>query len=647
MPSVYLYDPVFFFESARPLDTSRSPRPYSGVWADLLHSLEEKALKLARNAVTEQRRLISETRRFLGQLAQERYWGETDPASCSALLADQLKQHPQYLNLGVINLEGDLICSALPLKDPINVADRIYFRRTVETQDFSIGEYQIGGITGKAAVNFGYPDFDDKGRFEAVVFAALDLTIIEQAFVKAKRDEGSVYVMLDRKGTVLSRYPAPEKWVGKPFEDPSILKAIQAKQNEFKSQAIGIDDIELLYTFSALRSGGENAGFIGIGIPLQVAFAEAHRSLINNLVLIGMVSVLILAAAWFGSDLFVLRQVNALVSATKRLGSGDLNARTGPSYGEGELGQLASSFDEMAAALQKQDEERRQAEQERIQLYEQTKKQAEELEIASKVKDEFLSVMSHELRTPLNVVMGYAEMIRDGMLGEINSKQEEALRKIAVRGSDLLNTISDILYATQLEARAVVVERQLVNLSEFFDSLKSAYSLPLGKEIVLNWNLPPELPTVITDSGKLKQILQNLIDNALKFTARGQVKISARVIELSAISSQPSANSQEEPEKQDLLTQNSKLRTQNSQPAPRAYVEFKVADTGVGIPKEQLPLIFERFHQVDNSETRLFGGVGMGLYIVKQFTELLGGTIQVESEPDKGSTFTVTLPCGQ
>ncbi len=267
-------------------------------------------------------------------------------------MADHLKRNSGYLNFGVINLNGDVICSALPLKNPVNAADRAFFRRTVATKDFSIGEYQIGRVTGKATLNFGFPDFDGRGRMLAVVFAALDLTVIDQVFVNTKRDAGSVFLMLDLKGTILSRYPDPESWVGKPFTDSSVLKAIQAKQGEIKGHAVGQDGIERLYVFSALRSGGEVAGFVGIEIPAKVAFAEAKRNLLNNIVLIGFVSALILVTTWFGSNLFVLGPVNALVRATKRLGMGDLTARTGLSHRQDELGQLARSFDEMADSVQ-------------------------------------------------------------------------------------------------------------------------------------------------------------------------------------------------------------------------------------------------------------------------------------------------------
>jgi signal transduction histidine kinase len=243
------------------------------------------------------------------------------------------------------------------------------------------------------------------------------------------------------------------------------------------------------------------------------------------------------------------------------------------------------------------------------QLYEESREQAVELEKAIKVKDEFLSVMSHELRTPLNVVMGYAGMIKDRMLGEINREQERALGKIVSRSRDLLSMIIGILEATRIEAEEVKVESQKVNLVNFLGELRLAYDVPLDKELDLIWDYSLELPAVKTDSEKLKQILQNLINNAMKFTEKGSVKISARYL-------------------------------------PDAEVtEFKVADTGIGINKESFPVIFEKFRQLDSSETRPYGGVGMGLYIVKKFTELLGGEVEVESEVGKGSTFTVTIPC--
>jgi len=278
------------------------------------------------------------------------------------------------------------------------------------------------------------------------------------------------------------------------------------------------------------------------------------------------------------------------------------------------------------------------------QLYQEMVSLAAKLSRSNKARDEFLSVMSHELRTPLNVVMGYTGMIRDGLLGEINPEQEKALEKISSRARDQLTMISSILQATQLVAEGVKADRREVSLKDFLDDLRSSYSIPLGKEVSVIWDYSLDLPVVHTDAEKLKHVLQNLIDNAIKFTERGHVTISARIRQ------QATGNGQQEPEVAthasplDQLGVLSNVEGRLSPQASDMWVEFKVSDTGIGIAEENFLLVFERFRQVDSSETRRFGGVGIGLYIVRKFTELLGGTVEVESEPGKGSTFTVTIP---
>ena len=244
------------------------------------------------------------------------------------------------------------------------------------------------------------------------------------------------------------------------------------------------------------------------------------------------------------------------------------------------------------------------------QLYDEMKNLASELARSNKVKDEFLSVMSHELRTPLNVVMGYTGMVRDGLFGGINAEQDKALEKVISRANDQLTMISSILEATRIEVEGVKIEEQEFSLREFLDELKSSYDIPLDKQIALKWDYPLDLPVVKTDQRKLTHILQNLVNNAIKFTEKGSVSISAWYYPLAKA------------------------------------VEFKVADTGIGIPKGSQSAIFEIFRQVDSSETRTYGGVGLGLHIAKKFTELLSGKIWVESTPGKGSTFYVKLPVG-
>jgi len=263
-------------------------------------------------------------------------------------------------------------------------------------------------------------------------------------------------------------------------------------------------------------------------------------------------------------------------------------------------------------------------------LYEETRNQAEELDQANKAKTEFLSVMSHELRTPLNVVMGYAGMIKDRMLGEVNSDQHRALEKVISRAGEQLAMINGILMATQMESGDVRVTKMALPLPIFLDDLRSSYLIPLKNGIELAWEYPDGLPVIQTDYDKLKQILQNLIDNAIKFTENGRVTVTARVA---------GVRDQELGIRATPQTPNSQSLTPNSR-----FVEFRVSDTGIGIAKELQPTIFDMFRQVDSSETRAHGGVGLGLYIVKKLTEALGGRIKLDSEPGRGSTFTVSLP---
>jgi len=232
----------------------------------------------------------------------------------------------------------------------------------------------------------------------------------------------------------------------------------------------------------------------------------------------------------------------------------------------------------------------------------------EEMSRSNKIKDEFLNVMSHELRTPINVVIGYAQLLNDGTLGVTNSQQAAAIDTIAARSKDLLNMINSLLYATSLEGNGASLDATEVSLKDLVLELETDYQSQSTKDLSLIWNYAAELPNIETDGAKLKWILQSIINNAIKFTEKGAVTTSVRYFP------------------------NDKK------------VQFAVADTGIGISPEETPHIFERFHQVDSSQSRSFEGVGLGLYIVTEFTALLGGKIAVESELEKGSTFTLTIP---
>jgi signal transduction histidine kinase len=241
-------------------------------------------------------------------------------------------------------------------------------------------------------------------------------------------------------------------------------------------------------------------------------------------------------------------------------------------------------------------------------LYSKLKEKTLELQMANRAKNEFLGVMSHELRTPLNVIKGYADITRDETFGELNAEQKYALDKISGHVSELSHMINSILQVTRIEADTVTVEWSDVNPCDLLNELESDYLVRANKDLRISWDYPAYLPLLRTDAEKLKAILQNLVNNAFKFTERGTITVSARHV------------------------------------VDAKTVEFKVADTGAGIAHDKLPLIFDMFKQADSSATRRHEGVGLGLYIVKKFVDLLSGQISVQSAVGEGSIFVVSLP---
>ncbi|MBI4515464.1 MAG: GAF domain-containing protein [Deltaproteobacteria bacterium] len=234
----------------------------------------------------------------------------------------------------------------------------------------------------------------------------------------------------------------------------------------------------------------------------------------------------------------------------------------------------------------------------------------EALRRANELKSEFLSTMSHELRTPLNAILGYADLMRDGAMGAVAPEQAQALERMLQNGRALLQLINMTLDANRLEAGRLRIEPSDFSLSELLAELHEEFAVGMPRlGVPLSFPERVELPPLRTDRGKVKLILRNLIENALKFTAAGSVTVSVRGLD------------------------------------GGERVALSVSDTGSGIPAEAVPAIFEMFRQLDGEAAASRKGVGLGLYLVRRYAELMGGTVTVDSTPGQGSTFTVEIPC--
>ena len=324
---------------------------------------QHELLMLVRSVSNSQRQYVESAHQLLIALGQLPSVRERDAEACSAFFAKLLKQYPFYANFGAVTPGGDVFCSALPFEKPINIADRDWFQRVIQTQAFAMGDYQFGRISGRAVIVFGYPVLDKAGQLQAVLFASLDLRWLSRLLTEVKLPPETTLTVFDRNGAILARYPEGEKWVGQTVPEALIVQAALKQRGEGQITGPGLDGVNRLYVFAPLEGPARDpAAYVSAGIPLRVLFAEANRILVRDLAILGLVACFVTAVAVIGGWFFIARPVNALLGAAQQIAAGELDARVGPPYVQHELGWLAQAFDRMAEALQARLAERRRAE---------------------------------------------------------------------------------------------------------------------------------------------------------------------------------------------------------------------------------------------------------------------------------------------
>ena len=320
---------------------------------------QEETLRLAHDLSTNHDQVIHLTRQTLEVLAQLPEVQNRDAAACASLFAALLQKYPAYNFLGAIAPDGSLFASAPPLSAPVNLSDTPYFQGALQKRNFATGEPRLDRLTGKAAVSCAYPALDKGGQARAVVFAALDLAWLREMTPVAELPAGSELLIIDRQGRILARYPDPQPWVGKSLQETEIIRTI-LQRGKGTTEEQGIDGISRLYAFTPL-AGAAAGGFVSVGIPTKNVYGPANLILTRNLIALGVVLVLALVLAYLFAQVFVVRRMQVLVNAAQQLAAGDLSARTGATCAVGEFNQVACALDEMAAALENREVERRQA----------------------------------------------------------------------------------------------------------------------------------------------------------------------------------------------------------------------------------------------------------------------------------------------
>ena len=547
-------------------------------------------------------------RQLLLALAQLNTVKNRQQDACSALFSKLKTRFANYALLGAADTNGRAFCTS-EATSYSSVADQPFFMRAMAQPGLAVGNYWIDPASDQRMIHFAERFEDGSGNIAGVVFAALDLAWLSDHLRERGLSPTASILIADREGNIIARLPHPELLVGKNMRmsHESIMDGDRAGWEE----AIGVDGATRIYGYVPPALPPKDF-FLSAGQSKAEAFAVIDSATRRGIALILVSLFAAIYAAWAGGRKFIRRPIEGLLSVTAEWRNGNYNARAQLKDRSSEIGRLGAAFDEMADALTTRHAAQQRAEEELRDLNATLESRIEvrtiELEGAVRAKSQFLANMSHEIRTPLNGVLGMLELVRQTELAPMQQRFIETARR---SGETLLGVINGVLDLSKIEAGKVELEQSAFDLRGVVEEVTELFSeLAYGKGLELACFVPAGLPTaLIGDPGRLRQILTNLIGNAVKFTERGEVGVRTHLTERNVSS---------------------------------ASIAFEVSDTGIGIPAEKREHIFEAFAQADSSTTRRYGGTGLGLTIAKHFCEMMGGSIEVSSEPGVGSKFRFT-----
>ncbi|MBQ5940193.1 ATP-binding protein [Massilia sp. AB1] len=514
-----------------------------------------------------------------------------DPARCNALLADVLDRNEGYVNFGLIQMNGDVTCSAVPMLHPVNLGDRRHFKRAVSERRFIAGDYVFGRVIRKHTINLTYPVIDRRGQVVAVVFAAMDLAGLDMFVNDINLPPGSILETADSSGLLISRRPDPERWFGQ-----KISPALSAAMRGPHQRAVvvrGEDGVERLHAFARVGPPSLSEYTVTIGVPTGTITEVAREAQLMSLLGLGATTLLALLAAWLAGDKLIVQRVRKLMTTARRIAAGDLDARTGIEYGREEIGRLAEALDEMAETLQKKEAARSLAER--------------ELRAADQRKDEFLAMLAHELRNPLAPISTGAHLLK--LLHSDNAQITQTCAIIARQVEHMTSLVDDLLDVSRVTRGLVSLSTQVLDLRNVVDdAAEQIRPLITARRHKVVLELPEGPASVKGDHKRLVQVVANLLGNATKYTPEGG-HISLQLKE----------------EGQDYL--------------------LSVTDDGIGMEAGLVARVFDLFTQAERTPDRSQGGLGLGLALAKSLVELHGGSVGARSPGlGKGSTFTVRLP---
>ncbi len=407
--------------------------------------IQRNTLEVARFAAQQDRQYLQNTRETLLTLAHFLNLYGDNPLHCDLFFASVLQRLPAYVNFAVALADGRVVCAADPIYTPVDVQDQPWFQQALDNRDFTIGDFAAMDTPPESYLVMAYPVIRPQQRSQpsAVVFAVMNLSALNpfNFDVQKQLPAHSTLALVVRSGLILAHQPSQSRLSDSRLKVDSVATALRSDRPSIV-EAAAPDGTPALYAIAPVESGlRRHRVYVVLIVPKRVAFADANRNFLHNLLLMALVAALALMAAWFGGDFFVLKPVRDLTAASKRLAAGDLGARTTISRTRGEFGELARAFDDMAEKLEAHQLQQQRSQQALQESREQLRRLAAHIET---IREQERSHIAREIHDNLGQALTALKMDLSWITRKMSGPQPEIQRKLASMRSLIDETIATV-----------------------------------------------------------------------------------------------------------------------------------------------------------------------------------------------------------
>lgn len=561
---------------------------------------------LARTASNDLRAKIQGTHQLLFGLAQSRELDGEERGACSAYLAEVLKHHPQYTSILTIKPNGDLHCDSLRTGRKLNLADRVYFQQAMASAA-PVLEPVIGRLTGNGVVQVAQASRDPQGKVRFVLLASINLEQFSREVVGLQPYSDTAVTIFDRAGIVLASrstrvgVPRAKRPVaGTSLADSALGRFAINGHNGDTAEFVGPAGVRRVWALGTLPPPWDAGVLIALGVPTQDLAADAERR--ARIVLAGVAGAAMLALllAWLLGELGVRRPLGRIMKGTARFRKGDLDARIGPPYPDGGIGDLMRALDNTSNQVQTQQKEIQHLNE---RLEERVRVRTAELETVNQELQAFSYSLAHDLRQPLITIGGFCGKLRTTLQPGASELQDHCLERIQA-GVQKVNELSDAM-ASLARLSHPYLASGAVDISAIASAALAACQQHDPDRLAII-RVQAGLQAT-ADPAMLTLAIHHLVDNAWKFT-RGQARTEISV---------------------------------GCENNPDGLPVFHVKDNGVGFEMAHADKLFNAFQRQHISAD--FSGTGIGLASVHKIVTRHGGKVWADSTPGEGATFYFTL----